>query len=54
MKLFKYKQFIRESVSYIEDYIDGAKKDYPQDIRNLEKLREDFYSEIIERCIVSY
>lgn len=50
MKLFKYKQFIKESVSYIKDYIDGAKKDYPQDIRNLERLRNDFYSEIVENC----
>lgn len=60
MKLFKYKQFIKESVKGIFQYtrsfdnikilIEGAKKDYPQDIRNLELLRADLYSEIVENC----
>jgi hypothetical protein len=55
MKLFKYNQFIKESVTqflpdHIKILIEGAKKDYPQDIRNLEILRADLYSEIVETC----
>lgn len=50
MKLFRYKEYIKENTNYIKNFVDGLKKGYPNDIENLERLRNEFYSEIVENC----